>query len=199
MRVCFLGESFVNGTGDPECLGWTGRVGRAAWQHGHDVTYYNLGIRRETSTELRYRWLQEVERRLPPEVDGRVVFSFGTNDTTVETGIRRVELAESLDNLRAILGTAKTLFPVLMIGAPPIEDAEQTARIEGLSEQMSIVCHELEVPYLDVISKLKRSPIWMHEVAAYDGAHPSAVGYAEFASIVENWSAWKVWFNSSSS
>lgn len=198
MRICFLGESFVNGTGDPECLGWTGRVCRAAWQHGHEVTYYNLGIRRETSTELRQRWLSEVERRSPPEVDCRVVFSFGTNDTTVENGVRRVEMANSLENLRAILTSTKARFPVLMIGAPPIADLEQSARIEALSQQMSIVCETLDVPFLDVISKLKNSAIWMQEVAAYDGAHPNAGGYAEFASLVENWTAWRDWFDSKS-
>ncbi|MDY6901411.1 MAG: lipase, partial [Cyanobacteriota bacterium] len=26
MRICFVGESFINGTGDPECLGWAGRI-----------------------------------------------------------------------------------------------------------------------------------------------------------------------------
>ena len=25
MRICFFGDSFVNGTGDDECLGWVGR------------------------------------------------------------------------------------------------------------------------------------------------------------------------------
>jgi hypothetical protein len=23
IRICFVGDSFVNGTGDPQCLGWT--------------------------------------------------------------------------------------------------------------------------------------------------------------------------------
>lgn len=200
MRVCFLGESFVNGTGDPTCLGWAGRICRSAQQRGHDLTYYNLGIRRETSRQLRERWLQEVILRLPvstelsTENDGRLVFSFGTNDTTVENGRQRVETAESLSNLRAILSKAKARFPVLMVGAPPIEDPQQTARIEDLSQQMAIVCQELDVPYLDVVSTLKQSGVWMGEVAAYDGAHPRAAGYTEFATLVENWSMWQAWF-----
>jgi lysophospholipase L1-like esterase len=200
MRVCFLGESFVNGTGDPTCLGWAGRICRSAQQRGHDLTYYNLGIRRETSRQLRERWLQEVILRLPvstelsTENDGRLVFSFGTNDTTVENGRQRVETAESLSNLRAILSEAKARFPVLMVGAPPIADPQQTDRIEDLSRQMAIVCQELAVPYLDVVSTLKHSSVWMREVAAYDGAHPGVDGYAEFAALVENWSMWQAWF-----
>jgi lysophospholipase L1-like esterase len=132
--------------------------------------------------------------RLPSEVDGRLVFSFGTNDTTVENGRQRVEIAHSLDNLRAILTEAKSRFPVLMIGAPPIEDAEQMARIEELSKQMEIACEALSVPYLETVSTLKQSDTWMREVAAYDGAHPRAAGYVEFAGLVENWAAWQAWF-----
>ncbi len=51
---------------------------------GYDITYYNLGIRRDTSTDIAKRWSQEVSLRLPKEYDGRVVFSFGLNDTTIE-------------------------------------------------------------------------------------------------------------------
>jgi hypothetical protein len=29
LRLCFLGESFVNGTGDPQCMGWASRSGGA--------------------------------------------------------------------------------------------------------------------------------------------------------------------------
>jgi hypothetical protein len=53
VRICFVGESFVNGAGDPECLGWTGRICVNANKKGYDITYYNLGVRRETSTELK--------------------------------------------------------------------------------------------------------------------------------------------------
>ena len=55
VRICFFGESFVNGTGDPECLGWTGRICVDANKKGYDITYYNLGVRRETSTDLEKR------------------------------------------------------------------------------------------------------------------------------------------------
>lgn len=194
MRVCFLGESFVNGTGDPECLGWTGRICRSRCQKGSDLTYYNLGIRRETSTALRNRWWQEAVLRLPADSDGRLVFSFGTNDTTIENGKRRVELATSLDNLRSILETAKSQFPVLMVGPPAIADAAQTTRIEELSEQFAIVCQELAVPYLETVAVLKRSHVWMQEVMDHDGAHPRAAGYEQLAKLIENWIAWRAWF-----
>lgn len=195
MRICFLGDSFVNGVGDPEGLGWAGRVCAAARRDGWDLTAYNLGIRRETSTELAKRWLPEVERRLPQPSEGRLVFSFGVNDTTIVDNRRRVDLAESLKNTRQILSVAQRSFPVLMIGLPSIAEAEQNLRIRELSEQMAIVSQGLGVPFLDVFSQLKNSPIWTQEVAENDGAHPRAGGYAELATIVETWHAWLAWFD----
>jgi lysophospholipase L1-like esterase len=83
-------------------LGWTGRVCVNANGKGADITYYNLGIRRETSTQLKQRWLEEVSLRLPKEYDSRVVFSFGVNDTVIENGNTRVNLVELIANTREI-------------------------------------------------------------------------------------------------
>jgi lysophospholipase L1-like esterase len=60
MHLFFIGDSFVNGTGDPDYLGWTGRVCQAGYQQGWKITAYNLGVRRETSAEIKQRWLHEV-------------------------------------------------------------------------------------------------------------------------------------------
>lgn len=194
MRICFVGESFVNGTGDPQCLGWTGRICITAINQGYDITYYNLGVRRETSTELKQRWLQEVSYRLPPEYDGRVVFSFGANDTTLENGKTRVDFEESIINIRHILSQAKQLYPVLMISTAPCGDAAQNQRIANLSQAFASVCQDLDIPYLDVFSILVNSPIWLTEARNNDGAHPQAGGYTELAQIVENWHSWLHWF-----
>jgi lysophospholipase L1-like esterase len=61
MRICFFGDSIVNGTGDPDCLGWVGRVCGAARKSGVDLTSYNLGIRRDTSADILRRWRREAE------------------------------------------------------------------------------------------------------------------------------------------
>ncbi|MBD2592786.1 lipase [Nostoc spongiaeforme FACHB-130] len=195
VRICFLGESFVNGTGDPEFLGWTGRICVNAYQKGYEITYYNLGVRRETSTELKNRWLREVTYRLPKKYNGRVVFSFGVNDMTIENGQTRVAVADSLNNIREILSVAKQLYPVLMISPPPCTDVEQNYRIGNLAQEFALVCQQLDVPYLNVFTILIKSPTWIEEAKNYDGAHPQATGYTEFAQIVNNWDAWLNWFN----
>lgn len=194
IRICFVGESFVNGAGDPECLGWAGRICVDANKKGYDITYYNLGVRRETSTELKQRCLREVSYRLPKQYDGRVVFCFGVNDTTVEDGKTRVAIEDSIANTREILTETKKLYPVLMVGSLPIADEVQNQRIANLSQEFQKICNELDIPYLDVFPKLVKSDIWIDEIKNYDGAHPRAAGYAELAKIVQNWEAWLTWF-----
>jgi lysophospholipase L1-like esterase len=197
VRICFVGDSFINGTGDLECLGWTGRVCTNANKKGYDIIYYNLGIRRDTSTDIAKRWLQEVSLRLPKEYDGRVVFSFGLNDTTLENGKTRVDLADSLKNAHKILSEAQKLYAVLMVGPAPYaeqEDPQRKQRTINLSNQYALICKGLNVPYLDVFPILEKSNIWINEARANDGVHPRAGGYVEFAQTVENWDAWLNWF-----
>lgn len=196
IRFCFLGESFVNGTGDRTHLGWAGRLCETLSHRGDRVTYYNLGIRRETSTELLERWQQECDRRLPlnghpPNCHHRVVFSFGVNDTTFEDGTTRVELGRSLENARQILTVAQQLYPVLMVGLAPIADDDaQNVRIHELSGHFAQLCETLNVPYLDVFTPLSQSATWMQEAKAGDGAHPDAGGYTELFHLVQQWTAW---------
>lgn len=189
-----MGESFVNGTGDSTYLGWTGRLCQKLAQQGHEVTHYNLGIRRETSTLLSKRWQTEVERRSQIGAQLRLVFLFGTNDTTIQNGKRRVSLAESLENTRQILSAAQQRYPVLMISPPPIADVEQRVRLQELVAELKVVCDTLKVPYLDVFAPLLASPVWLKEVELGDGAHPNAAGYAELAGLVQQWQAWQDWF-----
>lgn len=193
VRVCFVGESFVNGTGDPECLGWTGRICANANKKGYDITYYNLGVRGETTEALKHRWYNEVKSRLPKEYDGRVVFSFGVNDTTIENGNPRVSLLNSILNAREILSKAQQLYPVLMVSPPPMLDDDQNTRIAELSKYLARICKELNIPYLDIFSVLKLT-IWLDEVSSYDKAHPRAKGYQVLADIVQYWDGWLNWF-----
>jgi lysophospholipase L1-like esterase len=193
MRICFVGDSFVNGTGDPTYLGWTGRLCRDLRSEGHDITHYNLGVRRETSADIKDRWLREVTSRLTQQESNRLVFSFGANDTTLEGDRRRVSLEDSLKNTHEILQIAKRLCPVLMVSSPPIANADQNLRIADLSSQIRSICLELNVPHLDVFKPLQVSETWIQEAIENGGAHPRAGGYAELAKWVKELFSWKDW------
>lgn len=190
MRICFVGDSFVNGTGDPDYRGWTGRICAAARSEGHDITHYNLGIRRDTSADIKSRWQNEVIRRLPNLSEGGIVFSFGTNDTTIENNKTRIDRQGSIQNARTILEVAQQLVPTLMISPLPVNDPEQNSRTAQLSKQFAEVCHALNVPYLDAFTPMQASGVWIEEASQYDGAHPLAAGYSQLAQLVQSWSAW---------
>jgi lysophospholipase L1-like esterase len=192
LRICYIGDSFVHGTNDPLCLGWTGRLSAEARRRGYALTSYNLGVRRDTSRDIARRWLMEVACRLPVHCKPYVVFSFGVNDTTLEDGRLRVAAHESVKITRQLLKIAKSRYSVLMVGPPPIADGEQNRRTELLSRHLCEVAGQENVPFLEVFHALFRDEVWMAEVRADDGAHPRASGYECFAKLVDGWSEW--WF-----
>jgi len=194
IRVLFFGDSFTAGTGDPTTLGWVGRVCADALAHGHNLTAYNLGVRRETSNDILRRYKAELTPRVLPGADVRVVFLFGANDTAVVDGQRRVPLDETLANARLLLQTVNRSVPVLMIGSPPVDDEEHNRRISELSVALARTASTKSVPYLDVYTPLRQSRIWREEVHANDGSHPRARGYSELAALIQRWPAW--WFYS---
>lgn len=196
IRVCFIGDSFTAGTGDPECLGWVGRVAADAVARGHNLTAYNLGIRRETSADILRRWQQECAPRALPGVDTRVVFSFGANDTALDRGQRRLTLDQSLTNARALLRAAREKYPLLLIGPPPVADGAHDERIGELVRELAEVALTENVPFLDVFTPLQKATRWREEVIANDGSHPRSGGYRELAALIINWPAW--WFHPAS-
>ena len=195
IRICFIGDSYVQGTGDDECLGWAGRLCASARRAGHNITYYNLGVRRETSTDIARRWPAECEPRLLPASENYLVFSFGANDVSLVDGRQRVSVDDTIANLHAMLDNARTRYRTLMVGPPPAADADHNARLARLSERMCDVTIRLGVPYVATLPALIDDRIWRDEVRDNDGAHPRAAGYARLARIVAASGAW--WFGKS--
>ncbi|MEV6277125.1 GDSL-type esterase/lipase family protein [Nocardia sp. NPDC051832] len=192
VRVCFVGDSFVAGVGDPLLLGWAGRLGQRAVDDGVALTAYNLGVRRQTSADVLNRFASECEQRLLPGTDARVVVSFGVNDTTYENGGPRVDPEGSAANLTELLGqAAERGWQVLMVAPPPISEAEQNARTAELDERFAEICAAAAVPYVQVHQALLGSAVWMREVREGDGAHPGAAGYEVLAALVlPRWQEW---------
>lgn len=191
-RICFVGDSFVQGTGDPEYQGWVGRVASAARASGFNLTAYNLGVRRETSQDILKRWQAECAVRLPDDCTRYVVFSFGANDMTLEHGSLRVSESDSVANFVAIVAGARSNYSTLIIGPIPVGDSEQDSRILRLCSIYAEKAAELGVPYLPVANQLITNAVWQAGAAANDGSHPGTEGYAFLAAKVLKWPVW--WF-----
>jgi acyl-CoA thioesterase I len=172
------------------------RVCRTANRWGVALTRYDLGVRRDTSELILRRAEREVSARLDRvPCDGRVVFSFGTNDVAVVNGELRIEPFETLANSKRLLLWFAARYPTLMIGPPPIAcDPEHNSRVATLSVALRALCGELGVAFLDVHGPLSIDAIWTAAARAGDGVHPKAGGYKRLARIVKAWEPWRAWF-----
>ncbi|MET9535577.1 GDSL-type esterase/lipase family protein [Streptomyces sp. NPDC006649] len=192
IRICFIGDSFVQGVGDPEHRGWVGRVLEAT---GEDISGFNLGIRRNTSEDVLRRCWREVLPRTLPGADNRLVVSFGSNDTIQEHGAVRVDAARCLENLASILDNCRRqVITALVVGPPPVIGAgnEHLRRTSKLADEMGALCRTQHVPFIATTLELAEDPIWTQEVVAGDGAHPGSGGYRRLADLIlaRQWREW---------
>jgi acyl-CoA thioesterase-1 len=192
MRICFVGDSMTNGTGDHAHLGWVGRVLQDERKRHPELTGYNLGVRRDRSDQIRAHWKSEVERRLPAEYEGRVVFSFGANDAAQER-----DPALTMADAEAMLSEAKARWPIFMIGVVPIPVEETLRRIRALDQAYVPLCVRLGVPFLSVFDDLMATPVWLDEARAGDGAHPGAGGYTRMSELILASPVWRKWMATS--
>ena len=193
LRISFIGDSLIAGTGDAEFLGWPGRLAKSAAARGHNVTSYNLGIRKDSSADILQRWRAEAEARAAEGQDNRLVFQFGVNDTKDIGGKLIVTPDRAGAHASEILSAAKDWLPVLMVGPPAIDDKARQPRIADISARLEKICAELDIPFLNSFEPLLASEIWMNAVRAGDGTHPIAAGYDEWAKLIDAWPAWRAW------
>ena len=195
MQICFFGDSFTHGVGDPAGLGWRGRVVRRLTGVRPDVTAYDLGIRRNTSADILLRRESEARARLAPGQVHRLVFGFGSNDCADDgTGRGRVSRSDTLRNARSMLSRAVEVAPTLLIGPPPVlDDVAADRRMAGLEPELRGVAEEFGVPFLPVFHRLATEPAWTAGAAAGDGTHPDGNGYRFLADCVWNWPAFREW------
>ncbi|KAB2383696.1 G-D-S-L family lipolytic protein [Actinomadura montaniterrae] len=192
LRICFIGDSFVQGIGDPEYRGWVGRVLQAT---GDGITAFNLGVRRNTFQDVLRRCRREILARAVPDADNRLVISCGSNDTLEEDGEIRVDPSDSLHDLAAVLDQCRhSGIAPLVVGPPPVIDAgaDHLLRTSSLASEMATLCLSRGVPFIDTTLKLARDPVWVEEAMAGDGAHPGSGGYRRMADLVlaDCWHQW---------
>ena len=191
MRICFFGDSFVNGFGDPHFQGWVGRVCESARARGDQITAYNCGIRRATSDDVRATWFAEATARLPAAHKSAVVFSFGANDRRFEDGSPRVPISRQLENTRAILTAAAGRWPTLFVASPRMNDESPDSAALPRTEGVRDICRVLGVAFLDAYAASAAFQHWFREASAGDGVHPGAGGYGELAALVDQWAEWR--------
>lgn len=180
-----FGDSLVAGVGDSTELGWVGRVAAKTMRIGDmQLTAYPLGVRGESTEEIVVRIPLESAARFARGDEHRIVISAGVNDAN--RGIAATQSAAALD-----FALGSTDVPALVVGPPPLGDAELTARIAMVDEAFASVCARRGVPYISTYERLLRRPTW-RRARTDDGVHPDRSGYAMLARIVldAGWFSW---------
>jgi acyl-CoA thioesterase-1 len=192
IRICFFGDSYVAGVGDPEGLGWVGRLTAKSRKDRVPLTAYNLGVRRDTSQDVLDRLPDEAGRRLADGADNRLVVSFGANDTMEENGKRRVEAVRTIAALSDIVKwTRGRKLPLLVVGPPAVIDDAHNRRLLELTLVMQEFTRRRDIAFVPLTPDLHENRQWRAGLAAGDGAHPSALGYEVLTSLVlPGWWSW---------
>lgn len=186
--LCFVGDGFVAGYGDPKALGWVSRVVGRTDRQGADLTSYNLGVRGSSSADTMSRWRAECTSRWEGRGERRLVIGVGAEDVAQD-----VTMARSRLNLANILDEASsTGIASFVVGPTPTLDAEVNARLRVLSEAQADVCGRRRVPFVDCFTPLVDHDQWQSDLAAGDTVHPGQAGYGLIAWLVLNggWVRW---------
>ena len=188
--LCFVGDGFVAGYGDPKALGWVSRVLARTPAHDADLTAYNLGVRDDSSAEVMTRWRLECPPRWSGRSEKRLVVGVGAADADrgISTARSRLNLANVLDE------AATTGIATFVVGPTPVLDAERNARLEVLSAAQADVCARRGVLFVDCFAPLRNHDQWQSDLAAGDAVHPGQAGYGLIAWLVLH-AGWQDWLH----
>lgn len=206
--VFFVGDSITFGWRDEEQGGWPSRLIAALPIQAH-VTGYNLGVRGDTSEDIRARWSDEVARRHRDNAATVVVFAFGANDAKLfSDGRPLVSLDRVAENARLVLSAAKRRHTVLFVGPAPVEEATlarafnadgvspipSNVQVDAVADVLASVAKEQAIPYYDLAADLRHRTEWFEMLRKTDGIHPPARGHDMIASLLVTWPAWRSLF-----
>ncbi|MFH1400496.1 MAG: GDSL-type esterase/lipase family protein, partial [Nanoarchaeota archaeon] len=88
-RILIFGDSIAYGRGDPDGLGWTGRLAQTFRAKGFWNDIYTLGIPGNTSTDVLARIEHECKARSAKRAEddrNTILIAVGNNDTKILTG-----------------------------------------------------------------------------------------------------------------
>lgn len=190
----FFGDSVTLGVNDAPAGGWVARLAGKAANAGLSVppdTFYNMGVRKNSSRMILERWESEFTARIIEGVPSYLLFCFGTVDMAAPKGFPNVPMGESAANARDILLKAKTYGSVALVSAPPVADTEHCQRLDALCTAYASICTSIGVPFIDIFHPLLNKG-YVQDLA--DGVHPGPVGNDLIASELLHASELADWF-----
>ncbi len=192
----FFGDSVTLGVNDAPAGGWVARLAGKAADAGLPVppdTFYNMGVRRNSSRMILDRWEAEFKARVMEGVPSCLLFCFGTVDMAAPKGFPNIPVGESAANAREILLKAKTFGCTALVSAPPVTDAEHCQRLDALCTAYASICRSIDVPFVDIFHPLLQMD-YVKDLA--DGVHPGSLGNDMIATLLFRAPELSSWFKS---
>ena len=193
----FFGDSITLGVNDPQGGGWTGRLAASCTgMSGMPVpptTFYNLGVRKQSSRLIAERWETEYLQRKIEEAEDHLVFCFGTVDMAAPNGTPLMSIPDSVGVARTILSNAQKRGPVLMLCPPPVAEVAHRERLGQLAKAYVELCATMNISCLNLFEKLNHSESFMNDLS--DGVHPGAVGNALVADLLLHCQTMQEWIH----
>ena len=190
----FFGDSVTLGVNDAPAGGWVARLAGKAADRGLSVppdTFYNLGVRKNSSRDILARWESEYKARAIEGCPATLVFCFGTVDMAAPHAVPNVPVGESAANAREMLAKAKEHGSVILVSAPPVKDEEHCQRIEALCTAYASIAKAVDVPFVDIFHPLLELG-YVDDLA--DGVHPGPRGNEMIADLLADSEAMKKTF-----
>lgn len=197
-KVVALGDSLTRGAGDANGQGYVGLVRQALEkQNGQSITFTNLAINGQESTDLLAQMSQQQVKALLTEAD-LILFTIGGNDLFRQTGglysLEKEKVAAAIDRLttnyeeiirqiRSVNKNATIVYTSLynpfgdtetgLDTIKPVLDWNNTA-----SQIASRYPHVIVVPTYDLFLRKEQTYLYT------DHFHPNTEGYARIATRI---------------
>ena len=201
-----LGDSGVQGWGDPLEGGWCERLRRQWMDQPNGPVVYNLGVRGDGLERLAARLVDEVGRRgeLRRQTPQGILIGIGHNDAARvgrTDGRHQLDPEGFLFGLKQLLASAKALAPIHVLGLAPVDEAampyaevlwyrlDDIRRYEALLEE---ACLEVDVPFLPLLDGLMANPNWRQWLCG-DGLHLNTEGHRQVYERISHWTALLQW------
>jgi len=207
-KLIALGDSGVFGWGDSEGGGWVERLKRHWMPKPQAPVLYNLGVRGDGLEHLAVRLPQEfsVRGELRRQQPQGLLIGIGLNDSA---RVGRVDGRYQLEpegffyGLGRLLGQAKDLAPLFVLGLTPVNEAAMPiagclwysngdlAKYNRLLEE---ACLNLQVPFLSLWPEAIATGDWQRQLCA-DGIHCNSEGHRWIFERVSAWPELLTWAN----
>lgn len=190
MNICIFGDSITWGAKLPFRIGWANLLRNHLEKVSDEFfSVYDLGIDKNTSTDLLQRFVNEAEAR-KPEV---IIFAIGTNDSSfIKTKDQPItELNTFKNNLKALTDLAKKhTHRIIFVGLTKGDDritnplpqsttgkSYDKANITLYSQAIKEVCTNEDLTFIDLQAILTDTDF-------ADGLHPNAAGHEKIFQAV---------------